>query len=184
MSNGGPNEIGTRSRTGVPPGRLEKVWLGLCERDMLLRIALAFVAAVCVCIIIQAWDPPLHWRKGMVPTHFVTARLDFKEEKPEETAQKRLMAREETKAVFVQDVKPLEQLRASLRNTIAELTKTDKRTEKTDSIWKEFQPPQESGKPPAAPGRRRCIPGVPQGAGGQGEPQSLGPRCRRGLCSL
>jgi putative nucleotidyltransferase with HDIG domain len=141
----------------LPPGRLERAWLGLCHRDVLLRLALAFAAAAAVCVIIQAWDPPLHWRTGMVPTRFITARVDFKEEKPEETAQKRRLAREETKAVFIQDVKPLEQLRADLRNTIAELTKTETLTEKTAPIWKEFQtpqsqqpqPPTEGAKPPA-----------------------------------
>ena len=144
MANGGQRK--TRSERvaalELPPGRLERVWLGICHRDVLLRMGLAFAAAIAVCIIIQAWDPPLHWHTGMVPTRFITARVDFKEEKPEETAQKKRMAREETKAIFIQDVKPLEQLRADLRNTIAELTKTDTLTEKTSSIWKEFQTPQ------------------------------------------
>jgi putative nucleotidyltransferase with HDIG domain len=152
MSNGGPRTRSERvAAIELPPGRLERVWLGLCQRDMLLRMALAFVAAAAVCIIIQAWDRPLHWRAGMASTRFIPAQVDFKEEKPEETAQKRLMAREATKAVFIQDVKPLEQLRANLRNTIAEITKADALTEKTAPMWKEFQPSQENGGKPSAP---------------------------------
>ena len=68
-------------------------------------MALALVAAVAVCAIIQAWDPPLHWRTGMVPTRYVTARVEFKQEDKDATRQAQQKAREETKAVFMQDVK-------------------------------------------------------------------------------
>jgi len=153
MSNGGPRK--TRSERvaalELPPGRLERVWLGLCHRDVLTRMALAMAAAVAVCVIIQAWDPPLHWRMGMTPTRFVTARVDFKQEDEEQTKQKRGAARDETKAVFIQDVKPLEQLQAELRNTIAEITKTETLTDKTAPLWKEFQPPLEKGAKPPTP---------------------------------
>jgi putative nucleotidyltransferase with HDIG domain len=106
-------------------------------------MALALAAAAAVCAIIQAWDPPIHWRTGMVPTRYVTARVEFKQENKIETEQARLKAREETKAVFIQDVKPLEQLRADLRNTIAELTKTETLTKTAIPLWKEFQTPAE-----------------------------------------
>ena len=114
-------------------------------------MALALVAAVAVCAIIQAWDPPIHWRTGMVPTRYVTSRVEFKQENKNETAQARLKAREETKAIFIQDIKPLEQLRADLRNTIAELTKTETLNEKTGPLWKNFQPPLEKGGKAPAP---------------------------------
>jgi putative nucleotidyltransferase with HDIG domain len=104
-------------------------------------MALAMLAAVAVCVITKAWDPPIHWRAGMVPTRNVTSRVDF--ENQTETAQARTKARDETDAVFIQDIKPLEQLRADLRNTIAELTKTNTLTEKTLPMWREFQPAAE-----------------------------------------
>ncbi len=145
MANGGQRR--TRSERvaalELPPGRWERAWLGLCQRDVLARIALAFLAAVAVCVIIKAWDPPLRWRTGMVPTHYVTAHVEFKREDQETTRQARLKAREETKAVFIQDVKPLQQLRADLRNTVAELTKTEALTDTTAELWKEFLSPAE-----------------------------------------
>ncbi len=126
MANGGQRR--TRSERvaalELPPGHWERAWLGLWHRDMLSRMALALLAAVAVCAIIKAWDPPLHWRTGMTPTRYVTARVEFKKEEVEKTAQARLKARDETKAIFTQDTRPLEQLRADLRNTVAELTKT------------------------------------------------------------
>ena len=42
---------------------------------------------VAVCAIIQAWDPPMHWRTGMVPTRYVTSRVEFKQENKKETEQ-------------------------------------------------------------------------------------------------
>ena len=151
MSNGGPRTRSDRQRCVVPRGRLERAWLGLCQRDMLMRMALAFAAAAAVCVIIQAWDPPMHWRIGMTPTRFISAGVDFKREDEEQTRRKRDAARDETKAVFVQDVKPLQQLRAELRNTIAEITKTERLTDKTAPMWKEFQPPLEKGAKPPTP---------------------------------
>lgn len=129
----------------LPPGHWERAWLGLWHRDVLSRMALALVAAVAVCAIIHAWDPPMHWRTGMVPMRYVTTRVEFKKENQEETAQARLKAREETKAVFKQDSQPLEQLRANLCTTIADLTKAKKLDPQTRSRWKEFQPPLEKG---------------------------------------
>ena len=177
MANGGQRR--TRSERvaalELPPGHWERAWLGLCHRDVLSRMALALVAAVAVVAIIQAWDPPIHWRTGMVPTRYVTARVEFKQENKNETEQAQLKAREETKAIFIQDTKPLEQLRAELGNTIAELTKTETLTEKTRPLWKEFQLPAEEkgakGAKPKPQAELAALPGVPQGPGRQGEPR-------------
>ena len=124
---------------------MERAWFALCNRNVLARIALALAAAVAVCAIVRAWDPPLHWRTGMVPTHYVTARVEFKQQDENETAQARLKAREQTKAIFAEDSRPLAQLRALLRTTIADLTKTETLTDTTRPLWKEFQPPLEKG---------------------------------------
>jgi cyclic-di-AMP phosphodiesterase PgpH len=153
MSNGGPRR--TRSERvaalELPPGRWERAWIGLWNRDVLLRMAMAFAAAAAVCVIIKAWDPPMHWRADLVPTRYVAARVEFKQENEKGTLQAQLKASEETKAVFLQDNKPLEQLRAELRNKIAELTKTDALTEKTALLWKEFELPPQKGLPPPKP---------------------------------
>ena len=81
MANGGQRR--TRSERvaalELAPSPWERAWCALCHRDVLSRIALAFIAAVAVCVIIQAWDPPRHWRTGMVPTRFVTSRVEFKQ---------------------------------------------------------------------------------------------------------
>ena len=184
MANGGQRR--TRSERvaalELPPGHWERAWLGLWRPDVLSRMALALVAAVAVCAIIQAWDPPRHWRTGMVPTRYVTARVEFKQENKEETEQAQRKAREETKAIFKQDKTPLVQLRAKLRTTIADLTKADTLTPQTQVLWEEFQPPLEKGSPAQASGTTGQFSGISQGPGRQGQARPTRPGGRRGLC--
>ena len=157
MANGGQRK--TRSERvaalELPPGRLERVWIGICHRDVLTRMAMAFVAAAAVCIIIQAWDPPLHWRTGTVHMRYVASRVNFQRVDHEATLQAEQKRRDETMAVFNQDTKPLEQLRALLRTTIADLTKAEMLTDATRKLWSEFQPPRpdkpEKGAAPPKP---------------------------------
>ena len=153
MANGGQRR--TRSERvaalELPPGRWERVWLALCHRDVLARLGLAFVAAVAVCAIIQAWDPPLRWRTGKVPTRYVTSRVEFQKEDHEATVQAQQKRRDETLAVFAQDVKPLEQLRALLGTTITDLTKAETLNDATRKLWNEFQPPLAEGAAPPKP---------------------------------
>ncbi len=110
-------------------------------------MGLALVAAVAVCAIIQAWDPPKHWRTGMVPSRYVTARVEFKQENKGDTEQAQRKAREETKAIFKQDKTPLVQLRAKLRTRIADLTKAETLAPQTRILWEEFQPPKGAAPP-------------------------------------
>ena len=153
MANGGQRR--TRSERvaalELPPGHWERAWLGLWHRDMLSRMALALLAAVAVGAIIQAWDPPRHWRTGMVPTRYVTSRVEFKQENKTETDQLRKNARGETKAIFKQDKTPLVQLRAKLHTTIADLTKMETLDPQTRILWEEFQPPLAKGALPPKP---------------------------------
>ncbi len=89
----------------------------------------------------RGWCPRASCRRG----------CDFKEENRNETAQKRLKAREETKAVFVQDIKPLEQLRA-------ESAKHDRRTYQDRQALTEKTRFDVEGIPAAAGKRQRRRP--------------------------
>ena len=148
----------------LPPGKLERAWLVLCQRDVPSRIALASSRRrPCA----QSSRPSIP--HPLADGHGVHALRDgagpFEQENRNETEKAELKAREETKAIFTQDIKPLEQLRADLRNTIAELTKTETLTE-DGSMWKEFQPPLKNGASRAhAQGGTRRLPGIPQAPG-------------------
>ena len=79
-------------------------------------------AAAAFCGVIRAWDPPFAYRTGRVSSRDIVARVAFAQEDPAATLAARDRARSEAPIVFAQDPKPLVQLRASLRNTVVELT--------------------------------------------------------------
>ncbi len=153
MANGGQRR--TRSERvaalELPPGRWERAWTGACNREVLARAGLSLLAATIVCCAIGAWDPPIHWRAGMQPVRYVTARVPFKQENSKATELARQRARDEAKAVFAQDAKPLVRLRADLRTTIADLTKAETLNESTRLLWKDFQPQPSKGATPPKP---------------------------------
>lgn len=143
----------------LPPGQWERAWIGLRRRDVIGRIALAFAAAVAVCTIIRAWDPPMPWRLGVAPPRYVTARVAFevpdtsatdvaRAEAGRDAKAAREKARGEAKFVFANDSQPLVRLRAILRTTIADLTKAETLNDASRAQWREFLPAAE--KVPAA----------------------------------
>ncbi|MGA2620248.1 MAG: HDIG domain-containing metalloprotein [Thermoguttaceae bacterium] len=133
----------------LPPGQWERAWIGLRRRDLLGRVALALAAATAIAVMMRAWDPPMIWRAGQVLPRFVTARVTFQQEDVAATKLARDRARNNVRIVFSQDRQPLEQLRAMLRTTIADLTKAETLTDSGRGLWREFQPP--TAKRAAAP---------------------------------
>jgi putative nucleotidyltransferase with HDIG domain len=116
------------------------------------RIGLAFLAAVAICVILRAWDPPLRWRIGTVPPGLrdVTARVTFQREDAAATKAACQQARENAPAVFIQDPQPLVRLRATFRASLAELAKGQKPDAAGRALWQEFEAPPD----PAAPAAR------------------------------
>src|SRR5580658_9906232 len=95
----------------LPPGRWERAWIGVCHHDFLARAGLALGAAAAICLIVRAWDPPIHWRDGMAPSHFLTSRVAFSLKDQNATDEARKKAERETKAVFSLDPQPIIRLR-------------------------------------------------------------------------
>jgi len=135
----------------MPRGPWERAWISLRRRDVLGRIGLAFLAAVAVCVILRAWDPPLRWRIGTVPPGLrdVTARVTFQREDAAATKAARQQARENAPAVFIQDPQPLVRLRATFRASLAELAKGQKPDAAGRALWQEFEAPPDPAAPTA-----------------------------------
>ena len=133
MANGGQRR--TRSERvaalELPPGHWERAWLGLCHRDVLSRMALAFVAAVAVCVIIQAWDPPIALADGHGAHALRDVAGGVQAGKQERDRTGAAEGPRRNQGRFHAGQEPLEQLRAKLRTTIAELTKTETLTAQT-----------------------------------------------------
>jgi cyclic-di-AMP phosphodiesterase PgpH len=126
----------------LPPGQWERAWINLRRRDVLGRVFLAMLAALAMCAVIKAWDPPFVYREGMTPQRDITARVPFTQEDPLGTLLARQQARGLVPNVYLQDPVPLQQLRNSLRNAIVVLTGTDnlsKADQNVRDIWSKFQ---------------------------------------------
>ncbi|MBU4399372.1 MAG: HDIG domain-containing protein, partial [Planctomycetes bacterium] len=138
----------------LPPGQWERAWNNLRRRDVLGRIALALLAAATICTVIRGWDPPdprFVFRAGYTPPRDIVTTVSFTKSDPVATQAARERARGQARYVYVQDVEPLVQLRAQLRNTLAELTAAASLDELDPKIWKEFQlPPPEGAASPSA----------------------------------
>ncbi len=132
----------------LPPGQWERAWNNLRRRDVLGRIALALLAAATICTVIRGWDPPdprFIFRAGYTPPRDIVTTVPFTKANLIATQAARERARDQALYVYKQDAEPLVQLRAQLRNTLAELTAAASLDELGPKIWKEFQPSAAEG---------------------------------------
>ena len=137
----------------LPPGQWERAWIGLRRGDVLARIVLTLAASAALCVAIRGWDPPFAYRVGFVPMRDIVARAAFSQEDPAATLAAKRQARSEVRFIFAQDPKPLEQLRASLHNTVVELTAAPTLATANMKLWRDFQPsvPPGAAPPPLSP---------------------------------
>ena len=150
MSAGGPKRTRTErvAALGIAPGRLERALESLGRRDVLLRIGLALLAALAMCVAIRGWDPPFAYRENFIPLRDIDVRYSFEVVDPVATEVARRRARLQAKNVFVNDPESLVQLRASLRNTLLEIA-AHNYSELEKPVWKRFAlPPSKDEKPP------------------------------------
>jgi hypothetical protein len=131
----------------LPPGQWERAWTGLRRRDVLGRIALALWAAITVCALMRGWEPPFPYRTGQVPLRDIVATVGFTKADPVATQTAQQRARDQARHVYVQDARPLVQLRAKLRNTLVELTAVPTLDKLDPKVWKEFEVPPAEGTP-------------------------------------
>jgi len=129
------------------PGQWERAWANLRRRDLLGMIALALIAAVAMCLVIKGWDPPFAYRSGYTPSRDIVTRVTFKQYDHDATRDARRRAESQVRYVYVNDPKPLVQLRATLRNALAEVTAAENLKELDDELWQQFQPALAEGQP-------------------------------------
>jgi len=123
----------------LPPGRWRRLLGHLRRNDVLLRLGLAFLAAVCLWAATQPWKPPLTYRLDDVPQHDILARVAFEDEDQEATQQQILRAQKEARYVFRHDPKRVENLQERLFTKVKAAREA---SSPDDEAWKEFQPAQ------------------------------------------
>jgi hypothetical protein len=135
----------------LPPGQWERIWSSLVERKVLLRIGLALLASVFLCLAMRSWDPPFSYRTGFTPPIDIVATVPFKKPNLTGTENARDSARSRVRFVYVNNPEPLKQLRNVLRNTVVELTAAATMTDANRKLWKDFQPPAGDEEQPSTP---------------------------------
>lgn len=136
----------------LPPSQWERAWASLSRRDVLGRVALALLAAALMTALIAAWNPPFSYHVGDVPTRDIISRVAFQRANPEKTLLARHQAAAQVPYCYIQDARPLVELRKELRNAVARLTSVDsldQADEKLQELWREFEgTPAEGNAPP------------------------------------
>ena len=184
MANGGQRR--TRSERvaalELPPGRWERAWLALCHRDVLSRIALAFVAAVAVVRDHPGLGSahPLAHGHGAHALRDVAGRIQTGKEGRDRPGAAQGPRRNQGR---------FHPGHPTAGTVAGRLGQHDRRAHQDGNADRK-DPPDVEGVPVAsgkgrervqAPGGTGRLPGVPQGTGRQGKPRQARSRGRRGL---
>ena len=149
----------------LPPGLFHRILTQLTHRDVLVRIGVALILAVLLCILIHGWSPPFSYRAGYVPTSDIVASVPFKKLDPDVTEEKRENARKHARLVYRQNPELIVQLQAALKNSLLELAAAKDLQAVRPALWKQFNPPSlevSAKSPPPQPAETTPVKDEPQ----------------------
>nr|NIL96488.1 HDIG domain-containing protein [Planctomycetales bacterium]NIM08257.1 HDIG domain-containing protein [Planctomycetales bacterium]NIN07750.1 HDIG domain-containing protein [Planctomycetales bacterium]NIN76870.1 HDIG domain-containing protein [Planctomycetales bacterium]NIO34069.1 HDIG domain-containing protein [Planctomycetales bacterium] len=135
-----------------------RFWETLRRGDVIVRIVLCLAAAVIMAIVTRAWAPPQPYRAGFTPPRDMVARVDFAEEDRTAVVRAEEAARRQARHVYKNDPQLQKELRAALREDVAELLEAEDLGETTAQVWHKFL-----ARPQPPPGPA-VSPDVPQAA--------------------
>jgi hypothetical protein len=126
----------------LPPNLIERMLGGLQRPDVLARLGLCVVAAVAMWLIVAGWEPPFAYRTGFVPERDILARVEFREYDPVATKSAKDKAANQVRFIYQEDSSSLVQLRAALKNKLAEVSSAATLAALPPGMWESFSPPQ------------------------------------------
>ncbi len=132
----------------LPPGSLARNLAQLRNGPALLRVGMAFLAALGMFLATGAWNPPFAFQTGATPQRDITARVSFLVPDAQKTLEARNQARRELRAVYAEDPEPLIQLRGKLKNSVAVVISATTLEDLDKEVWRQFQPPISTGGMP------------------------------------
>ncbi|HLA84456.1 MAG TPA: HDIG domain-containing protein [Thermoguttaceae bacterium] len=138
----------------MPPSKFERALASLGRRDVLARLAIGVAAAVALAVVMHASSPPFAFREGYVPPRDVVSRAAFRQFDQRATEEEREDAKDQARAVYVQNPAKLIQLQAELRNTIRELAAAKRLDGSALETWSSFEPPRPADAAPRDDKRR------------------------------
>ena len=122
----------------LPPGTYEKAWDTVRRGDVLARVALCLLVAMCVWAVTGGWVPPFAFREGDILARNVVARVTFERINLQATLDARNSAREVMECVYVHDPRPLRELQGALKDKIFNLLAANSYDEVDKTLWGEF----------------------------------------------
>ena len=103
---------------GIPKPRFIQWWQRSDKADWAIRATMAISAALALLVTCQTWQPTFAYRTGSIPSRDVITRVDFQDEDRTATDAAKLQKRKEVPAYYLNNPKPLKQLRASLKSKL------------------------------------------------------------------
>ncbi|WP_146527199.1 HD family phosphohydrolase [Novipirellula artificiosorum] len=103
---------------GIPKPRFIQWWQRGDKADFLLRVGMAVLAAALMLVLCQSWRPPFAYRKGSVLPRDLITRVTFQVPDELETDAVRRQKRREEPVLYRNRTKPLDQLRAILKDQL------------------------------------------------------------------
>ncbi|MHB8862712.1 MAG: hypothetical protein ACYC6N_09925, partial [Pirellulaceae bacterium] len=130
----------------LPPGRVARAWGHLRRGEVLLRIGICVLTAVCMWLITAGWTPPFGYRAGALPDRDICARTAFSVPDPEGTEQLRKKKRSELTCTYTHDDRALKELRSALKSRVFQVLAAPSYAQVDPEIWAEFLPPTGGGE--------------------------------------
>src|SRR5262245_32025926 len=100
----------------------------LRNRRLMLRLSFCVIAVAALVVAVEGWKSSFPYRKGDIPEHGITAKIDFERINRDETNRARAEAKSRVGPIFRHDPTPLDLLpkkfRASL-NDVAQAATVD-----------------------------------------------------------
>ncbi len=134
----------------LPPGMVDRFVDSLGRSEVMWRIGLCVLATIVMWCVLQGWAPPFEYRLGYTPTRDIDAKVSFKQFDSKATDDAKKEAASQVVYVYAQDPARLIQLRAALKNAVAEVGAAANLKSVSPKLWEEFFP-QAAGA--AAPNR-------------------------------
>ena len=131
----------------LPPGMIDRFVESMQRVEVLWRIALCIVAALVMWCILGGWAPPFPYRLGYTPSRDIDAKVSFQRLDAEKTLEAKQKAASQAIYVYTVDAAPLVQLRAALKNAVAEVGAAANLNALRPKLWDEFYPPPAPNSP-------------------------------------
>ena len=96
-------------------------------------------------VILGGWAPPFPYRLDYTPPRDIDATVEFQKKDEKRTEAAKEQAARQVRYVYTQDATGLVQLRAALKNAIAQIGATASLKELPAGMWAEFCPPPGPG---------------------------------------